>query len=357
MSVPNNETYMFVVEYFDPLPRLKRQYLLKLFLDGMQIELVDLKSKKMFLKKSPCPPHITKEEFFIGGKVLLYGRDLEIVDYGDLKTRDKLQYQLQQSVVVLPQDLQGVWGDVLDALITKGGMSIVRIKSVLVPQDVADRVCAVLKLNPRRAGVLTGGDGGTSMCLVLVVQGEDGLQKTSDIASAHNAGEFVSRSGLETADLLDTLLLSGRLASSVTLDNSTCCIVKPHAIKAKLLGKILSSISAQGYEISAATTIFFDRTSAEEFLEVYKGVVPEYPDQVSELASGMCVALEVRAEDAVGTFRQTAGPWDVEMAKVLRPDSIRGLYGIDRVRNVIHCTDLAADAVPELEYCFKIIQQ
>lgn len=349
MSIIKEETYLFVVEYFDPLPRLKKQFLLKLFLDGMQIEMVDLKSKKMFLKKSPCPPHITKEDFFIGGKVLLYARDLEIVDYGDLKTRDRLQHQMQQSVVVLPQEMHGIWGEIVDALITKGNMGIVRMKSVLVPQDVADRVCAALKLNSRRSAALE------NTCLVILVQGEDGLHRASDICSSFQC-EFISKSGLETSDLVE-MLLGGRLLSSVTLDSSTCCIIKPHAMKAKLTGTIMNSIISQGYEISAVSSLYFDRTSAEEFLEVYKGVVPEYPDHVSELAGGMSVALEVRAEDAVGTFRQSAGPWDVEMAKVLRPDSLRGKYGIDRVRNVVHCTDLPADAVGECEYCFKIMVQ
>jgi hypothetical protein len=40
----------------------------------------------------------------------------------------------------------------------------------------------------------------------------------------------------------------------------------------------------------------------------------------------MSIALEVRAEDAVMVFRETAGPWDVGMAKELRPQSIRGMY-------------------------------
>ena len=78
-------------------------------------------------------------------------------------------------------------------------------------------------------------------------------------------------------------------------------------------------------------------------------------DHVIELCSGMCIALELRAEEAVSTFRQTAGPWDVEMAKELRPDTLRGKYGVDRVRNAIHCTDLESDSQAENEYCFKIM--
>lgn len=31
--------------------------------------MVDLKTKKIFLKKSPCPDYVSKEDFVIGGKV------------------------------------------------------------------------------------------------------------------------------------------------------------------------------------------------------------------------------------------------------------------------------------------------
>ena len=43
------------------------------------------------------------------------------------------------------------------------------------------------------------------------------------------------------------------------------------------------------------------------------------------------------------------------MAKALRPKSLRAKYGIDVVRNAVHCTDLENDGVIECEYCFKIM--
>jgi hypothetical protein len=49
------------------------------------------------------------------------------------------------------------------------------------------------------------------------------------------------------------------------------------------------------------------------------GVIPHFDDHVVQLASGPSVALEIRAEDAVNTFRVTCGPWDISMAKELRP--------------------------------------
>ena len=37
-----------------------------------------------------------------------------------------------------------------------------------------------------------------------------------------------------------------------------------------------------------------DKPSAEEFLEVYKTLIPEYPEMVSEMTMGPCIAMEIR---------------------------------------------------------------
>ena len=108
-----------------------------------------------------------------------------------------------------------------------------------------------------------------------------------------------------------------------------------------------------------------------EFLEVYDGVVPEYSEMVDEMCSGSVVALEVRLkpqllgnpeeggtdrqEEVVERLRAHAGPWDVNMAKELYSDTIRGKFGRDRIRNAIHCTDLPKDGIIEVEYFFKIL--
>ena len=65
-----------------------------------------------------------------------------------------------------------------------------------------------------------------------------------------------------------------------------------------MAGKIVDHLITQSYEISALSTLYFDKAAAEEFLEVYDGVVPEYKDHVIELCSGMALAMELRAVDA-----------------------------------------------------------
>jgi nucleoside-diphosphate kinase len=44
------------------------------------------------------------------------------------------------------------------------------------------------------------------------------------------------------------------------------------------------------------------------------------------------------------------------MAKELRPNSIRAVFGESNVRSAIYCTDLSTDGVTDCEYCFRFMQ-
>mmetsp|Transcript_22977 Transcript_22977/g.38338 ORF Transcript_22977/g.38338 Transcript_22977/m.38338 type:complete len:353 (-) Transcript_22977:1176-2234(-) len=352
MATPNDDSQLFVVEWFDPMPMMKKTYLLKYYVDQHMVEMVDVKSKKMFLRKSPCPKEISPEEFFIGSKIAIYSRELEIVDYGDKKTRERLHTQVQQCVVILPQSSVERWGKVIEGF--NGNMLLVRAKSVILSASQADNVCQVLDLPLSNSGDLSLG-----VTLVLVFHGPDGFKRVDDIAgsSGSGAGFYAARNGAQSSELQSTLLDSRDILPTATFDSCTCCVVKPHAVKAALFGPILTQIVAQGYEVSAVRSLQFERKQAEEFLQVYQGVVPDFADHVTQMCLGVSIALEIRAQEAVSTFRETAGPWQVEYAKELRPQSIRGMFGVEGVRNAVHCTDLPQDGTLECEYVFKVMKQ
>ena len=100
-----------------------------------------------------------------------------------------------------------------------------------------------------------------------------------------------------------------------------------------------------------------DIPAAAEFLEVYEGVVPEFEASVKQLSAGPCCALELQAHDAVvQKFRETCGPWDVNFAREIRPKTIRAKFGIDGVKNAVHCTDLPDDGDAEVRYFFDILE-
>lgn len=93
----------------------------------------------------------------------------------------------------------------------------------------------------------------------------------------------------------------------------------------------------------------------EEFYEIYKGVVPEYLEMVSELCSGPCIAMEIRQFDPSKVFRDFCGPSDPALARHLRPGTLRAVFGKDKIQNAVHCTDLPEDGLLEVQYFFKIL--
>ncbi|KAK3557409.1 hypothetical protein QTP70_026653 [Hemibagrus guttatus] len=76
---------------------------------------------------------------------------------------------------------------------------------------------------------------------------------------------------------------------------------------------------------------------------------------VAELCSGPCMALEIHSAGAPKKFREFCGPADPEIARHLRPTTLRALYGKNKVQNAVHCTDLPEDGLLEVQYFFKIL--
>lgn len=353
MAARNDESLLFLVEWFDSMPQLKRKYLLKYFIKQNMVEMVDLKSKKTFLKKSPCPDHISERDFVLGGKVLLYSRELDIVDYGDLKTKERFQYEVQSFLVLLPQEIYNYWGKIIDAVLGTDTY-ITKIKTVVISNNLADDVQNVLNIKNVN---LTDG-----INLSILFAGSNISVKFEEINKIvknlllKKEKYFITAFDGSCFELVNLLIENNRANYTATLNECTLCLVKPHAVKSNATGKIIDAIISEGYEISAIKNVMFDKVCAEEFLEVYKDVVPEYKDHVAQLCIGTSIGIEVRAINAVDTFRVTAGPWDVDFAKELKPNTIRALYGVDKIRNAVHCTDLPTDGVSECEYIFNLMQ-
>ena len=148
----------------------------------------------------------------------------------------------------------------------------------------------------------------------------------------------------------------GAMKTTAVLNNCTLCIIKPHVIKDGALGQVIDMILQAGFEISAAEMFYINRTTIEEFYSVYKGVLPEYLPVIEHMSTGPSVVLEVRQENAVENFRAFVGPHDPEIAKHLKPDTLRAKFGHDKVKNAVHCTDMAEDGVLECEYFFNSLQ-
>ena len=111
--------------------------------------------------------------------------------------------------------------------------------------------------------------------------------------------------------------------TTAVLNNCTLCLIKPHILREGKLGQVIEMILSAGFEISALELFNLTRPVVEEFYDVYKGVLPEYLPVIEHLSNGPVIALEIRQENAVESFRELCGPHDPEIAKHLRPDTIR----------------------------------
>lgn len=68
----------------------------------------------------------------------------------------------------------------------------------------------------------------------------------------------------------------GEITTSALFTNCTCVVIKPHVVAAGQAGEVINSILEEGFEISAMELFNLDKPTAEEFLEIYRGVLPEY---------------------------------------------------------------------------------
>ena len=86
-----------------------------------------------------------------------------------------------------------------------------------------------------------------------------------------------------------------------------------------------------------------------------------YEDLIGEYKTLLLVVRRILAVDVQYIYRYTYYTYiflqfvTPFLSQELRPDTIRGRFGVDRARSAVHCTDLPQDGVPECEYCFRLI--
>jgi nucleoside-diphosphate kinase len=192
------------------------------------------------------------------------------------------------------------------------------------------------------------------------LSGQDAVAKWS-AAIAGQAGVSGSISGAAAAKEAEALF-GGAIpptASKSEFGSSSLLLIRPHAVRDGKLGAILHQLMASGFAVRGMHMLQLSRPNAVEFLEVYKGVVPEFADWVEELAGGKCVAVQAvysaQADMSVPALRELCGAHDPEIASHLHKGSLRALYGDDKVKNAVHCTDLPDDAPLELDYFFCLL--
>ncbi|DAZ98151.1 TPA: hypothetical protein N0F65_005617 [Lagenidium giganteum] len=365
MQAVRETIYSFKAKWFDNHAQLHRQFHVRYFADSHNVEIFDTKTNKLFLKKSECPPTISARDFYLGAKVMLYGRHFELMDYVDPFTAEKLGKQQQKTMLVVKRDMVRHVGTILDLLLRQQ-FNLSALKMMQVSRGAAEKFIEFHQRTPdfhAQVDLLA-----SRPIVVLELVSENCIDKLKHFAATTltprlNAkpGEIEAAPSLLEAQRQREFFLETQQGTTANFQNCTCCVILPHIVKEGLAGEVIEAIQqAPSVQITAMELFNLDRTTASEFLEVYEGVVPHFNETVDHFTTGPCIAMELsgtNAESVVGRFRDHAGPWDVEMAKELQPQTIRARYGIDRVRNAVHCTDLPEDGTLECEYFFEILSK
>ncbi|KFB53223.1 AGAP003227-PA-like protein [Anopheles sinensis] len=79
---------VYLGEWYQKEADLNRQLMVSFFPSDNSVELVDMKTRKTFLRRTKIDD-LCENDFFIGAKLLIFGKQIDIVDYGDAKTRNK----------------------------------------------------------------------------------------------------------------------------------------------------------------------------------------------------------------------------------------------------------------------------
>mmetsp|Transcript_17949 Transcript_17949/g.24602 ORF Transcript_17949/g.24602 Transcript_17949/m.24602 type:complete len:173 (+) Transcript_17949:513-1031(+) len=166
-----------------------------------------------------------------------------------------------------------------------------------------------------------------------------------------------------SADKVTQLLSQCRPIEEIS--DCTLCLIKPHVMKNHTVGEILQAISNEGFSFKAFFTIHLTFTFAEELFDAYRNIYSNYSQVMEHLCSSSSLAVMVTKDagskssmtnnSLVESFREIVGPHDPQLAKAIRPKSIRALFGEDMIRNAVHCTDLEEDGVMECKYFFDTL--
>lgn len=331
-----DERLTFVVEYADPQAGITRTYQLCYFTEDKTIEMYDLKTKRLFLKRCAYPS-LSANELYVGATINVFSRPLRLVGYGDEATRRRLSANTSECMLGIDMEHHSAAaGPAIDAL-TSQDLRITSARLVELPQSLVNRIAA-----------------STARVLLLLVSGADAREKVATVATSYPAAVIQVTNESDMEEIKQTMMGPGK--TTATMQDCAVCVVKPHAITSRQQGAILQRLVEEGFYISALGSYQLTVADAEDFLEVYSGVLPEYKKLVEQMSSGPCWAIEVCAENAVSALRAVCGPHDPEVCHVLFPQSLRAMYGVDRVRNAVHCTDLEEDGPLESEFFFSLMQ-
>ena len=129
----------------------------------------------------------------------------------------------------------------------------------------------------------------------------------------------------------------------------TFVIFKPDAMEKRIVGTVLSRFEAAGFTVIACKMA---RLSPALLREHYAHVAtkPFYPEIEDFMKSRPVIMIALEGNDVVQRVRDLLGPTDSRKAA---KGTIRGDFGTDMMKNIVHASDSVENGQAEIARFFK----
>jgi nucleoside-diphosphate kinase len=131
----------------------------------------------------------------------------------------------------------------------------------------------------------------------------------------------------------------------------TLAIVKPDAVAAGNMGRVVSRIEREGFRIVAARLVRLSRKEAEGFYAVHRER-PFFSSLTGFMSSGPALVLVLERDGAIARWRELMGATDPAKAT---PGTIRKEIAENVERNAVHGSDAPETAAQEIAYFFPAV--
>ncbi|KAK9823716.1 hypothetical protein WJX72_004856 [[Myrmecia] bisecta] len=168
------------------------------------------------------------------------------------------------------------------------------------------------------------------------------------------AGRLLESSATSTAASLAVAAAATVAFAPIALAGSspqerTFIMIKPDGVHRGLVADIIKRFEAKGYKLVGIKVLVPSKDLAGKHYAEHEGK-PFYPGLVNFLSSGAVVAMVWEGKEVIKTGRTFIGATN-PLASA--PGTIRGDYGIDVGRNIIHGSDSVDSAQKEIALWFK----
>jgi len=129
----------------------------------------------------------------------------------------------------------------------------------------------------------------------------------------------------------------------------TFLAIKPDGVQRGLVGEIIRRFETKGFTLVGLKFLQVSRELAQQHYDVHRER-PFFPSLVEFITSGPVVAMVWEGDGVIAAARKIIGATNPLTAE---PGTIRGDFGINIGRNLIHGSDAPETAVREVSLWFK----